>query len=126
MFTITVIAATAAGVLHFAHSNAVVAFIIAALALATLASLVGRSVEALGDRLGPNATGILQTALGNLPELFVILFALKAGLFDVVKATLVGSILANVLLILGAGTPGSNRAVLPNSTAPPRKYCVAS
>ena len=78
-----------------------VEFIIAALALATLASLVGRSVEALGDRLGPNATGILQTALGNLPELFVILFALKAGLYGVVKATIVGSILANVLLVLG-------------------------
>jgi Ca2+:H+ antiporter len=101
MFTITVIAAAAAGALHFAHSNAVVAFVVAALALATLASLVGRSVEALGDRLGPNATGILQTALGNLPELFVILFALKAGLYGVVKATIVGSILANVLLVLG-------------------------
>lgn len=101
MFTITVIAAAGAGVLHFAHSNAVVAFVVAALALATLASLVGRSVEALGDRLGPNATGILQTALGNLPELFVILFALKAGLYGVVKATIVGSILANVLLVLG-------------------------
>ena len=59
-------------------------------------------MEALGDRLGPRATGVLQSSLGNLPELFVILFALKAGLFDVVKATLVGSILANVLLILGA------------------------
>ena len=99
---ITVAAAVAAGVLHYAHSNAVVAFIVSAIALATLASLVGRSVEALGDRLGPNATGILQTALGNLPELFVILFALKAGLFGVVKATIVGSILANVLLVLGA------------------------
>lgn len=101
MFTITAIAAAAAGALHFAHSNAVVAFVVAALALATLASLVGRSVEALGDRLGPKATGILQTALGNLPELFVILFALKAGLYGVVKATIVGSILANVLLVLG-------------------------
>ena len=101
MITITVVAAAAAGVLHFAHMNAVLAFIVSALALATLASLVGRSVEALGDRLGPNATGILQTALGNLPELFVILFALKAGLYDVVKATIVGSILSNVLLVLG-------------------------
>lgn len=101
MFTITLIAAVAAGVLHYAHANAVLAFVVAAVALATLASLVGRSVEALGDRLGPNATGILQTALGNLPELFVILFALKAGLFAVVKATIVGSILANVLLVLG-------------------------
>ncbi len=101
MMTITVVAAVAAGALHFAHSNAVLAFVVAALALATLASLVGRSVEALGDRLGPSATGILQTALGNLPELFVILFALKAGLFDVVKATIVGSILSNALLVLG-------------------------
>ena len=88
MITITVVAAVAAGVLHFAHVNAVLAFIVSALSLATLASLVGRSVEALGDRVGPNATGILQTALGNLPELFVILFALKAGLYGVVKATI--------------------------------------
>ena len=101
VMTVTVVAAVAAGVLHYMHANAVVAFIVAALALATLASLVGRSVEALGDRLGPSATGVLQSALGNLPELFVILFALKAGLYGVVKATLVGSILANVLLILG-------------------------
>jgi Ca2+:H+ antiporter len=101
MLSVTVVAAVAAGALHYAHVNAVLAFIVSALALATLASLVGRSVEALGDRLGPNATGILQTALGNLPELFVIMFALKAGLFDVVKATIVGSILSNALLVLG-------------------------
>lgn len=101
MIIITVGAAVAAGVLHYSHMNQVLAFVVAALALATLASLVGRSVEALGDRLGPAATGILQTALGNLPELFVILFALKAGLYGVVKATIVGSILANVLLVLG-------------------------
>jgi len=98
---ITVISTIGAGALHFAHANSVLSFIVAATALATLASLVGRSVEALGDRLGPSATGVLQSALGNLPELFVILFALKAGLYGVVKATLVGSILANVLLILG-------------------------
>ena len=90
MLAITVVATAAAGVLYFAGVNAVVAFVVAALALATLASLVGRSVEALGDRLGPNAAGIVQTALGNLPELFVIMFALKAGLFGVVKATIVG------------------------------------
>jgi Ca2+:H+ antiporter len=101
MIAITVLSAIAAGALHFAHANSVLSFVVAALALATLASLVGRSVEALGDRLGPSATGVLQSALGNLPELFDILFALKAGLFGVVKATLVGSILANVLLILG-------------------------
>lgn len=98
---LTVVSTVLAGALHYAHANEVLSFIASAIALATLASLVGRSVEALGDRLGPSATGVLQSALGNLPELFVILFALKAGLFGVVKATLVGSILANVLLVLG-------------------------
>ncbi len=101
MIAVTAAAAVAAAALHFGHLNAVLAFVVSAVALASLASLVGRSVEALGDRLGPSATGVLQSALGNLPELFVILFALKAGLFGVVKATLVGSILANVLLVLG-------------------------
>jgi Ca2+:H+ antiporter len=76
-------------------------FLLAAVALALLASLVGRAVDALGDRLGAGATGVLQSALGNLPELFVCIFALRDGLYDVVRAALVGSVLANVLLVLG-------------------------
>ena len=79
----------------------VVPFVVSAVALALLASLVGHAVDALGDRLGAGATGVLQSALGNLPELFVCIFALRAGLYDVVRAALVGSVLANVLLILG-------------------------
>ena len=77
------------------------AFVAAALALALLAAAVGRAVDALGDRVSPAATGILQSALGNLPELLILVFALKAGLTTVVQATLVGSILANVALVLG-------------------------
>src|SRR3954451_1013523 len=99
---ITVVAAAAAGTAYYAKLGGNVApFVIAALALALLASLVGRSVEALGDRLGAGATGVVQSALGNLPELFVVLFALKKQLYDVATASLVGSILANVLLVLG-------------------------
>jgi Ca2+:H+ antiporter len=90
-----------AGVLHFAGVNDVVTFIVAALALALLATLVGRSVEALGDQLSPGATGVVQSAFGNLPELFVTLFALHAGLYEVVRSAIVGSILANVLAVLG-------------------------
>ena len=78
------------------------AFISAGLALALLAACVGRAVDALGDRVSPAATGILQSALGNLPELLILIFALQAGLVTVVQATLVGSILANVALVLGA------------------------
>jgi len=101
LFALTAILTIAAGGLYLAGANAVLRFVVAGAALAVMASLVGRSVEALGDRLGPAATGILQSALGNLPELFVIIFSLKAGLDDVVRSTIVGSILANVLLILG-------------------------
>jgi len=90
-----------AAITRFAAGGVVVAFLCAALAVALLASLVGRSVEQLGDRFGPGATGVLQSALGNLPELFIALFALRAGLVEVVQAALIGSILANLLLVLG-------------------------
>ena len=90
-----------AGLAHYSGWNSVLAFLICAIAVCLLASLVGRSVEQLGDRFGPGATGVLQSALGNLPELFICIFSLKAGLVDVVRAALVGSILANLLLVLG-------------------------
>lgn len=94
-------AAIAAGALHYAHANVVLAFGVTALALAVLAMIVGDATEQLGSRLGPGATGILQSALGNLPELFVCIFALRAGLDNVVKAALIGSILGNSLLVFG-------------------------
>ncbi|MEV6772298.1 calcium/proton exchanger [Nocardia sp. NPDC051030] len=94
--------AAAAGVTYYGKlGGTVVPFVISGIALALMASLVGRSVDALGDRLGAGATGVLQSALGNLPELFVVLFALKKQLYEVATATIVGSILANVLLVLG-------------------------
>lgn len=89
------------GLAHFGQMDHIFSFICCAAAIALLASLVGRSVDQLGGRFGPGATGVLQSALGNLPELFIALFALKAGLLEVVQAAVVGSILANLLLVLG-------------------------
>jgi Ca2+:H+ antiporter len=89
------------GVLHYTHANAVLAFVITAGALSLLAMMVGEATEQLGSRMGPGATGILQSALGNLPELFVCIFALRAGLDKVVQAALIGSILGNSVLIFG-------------------------
>lgn len=63
--------------------------------------MVGDATEQLGSRMGPGATGILQSALGNLPELFVCIFALRAGLDKVVQAALIGSILGNSVLVFG-------------------------
>ena len=76
-------------------------FVVAGVGLAILATVVGRATEQLGERLGPGATGVLQSALGNLPELFVGIFALREGLVEVVQASIVGSILGNSLLVLG-------------------------
>jgi Ca2+:H+ antiporter len=96
------IAATVlAGILTYAGAGAVLVFFVSGVALAILAALVGAATEQLGARLGPAATGILQSALGNLPELFVGIFSLRAGLIEVVQAALVGSILGNSLLVLG-------------------------
>lgn len=97
----SVVALVLAGVTRYLGGGAVIAFLCSALAVTLLAALVGRSVEQLGDRFGPGATGVLQSALGNLPELFIALFALNAGLVAVVQAALIGSILANLLLVLG-------------------------
>lgn len=88
-------------ILTFAAANAVLIFLVSAVALATLASVVGQATEQLGSYMGPGATGMLQSAIGNLPELFVSFYALQAGLVIVVQFALVGSILANSLLVLG-------------------------
>ncbi|HEY5160306.1 MAG TPA: hypothetical protein VII83_04460 [Gaiellaceae bacterium] len=91
----------AAGVAHYAGASSILAFSIAALALAGLAWVVSFATEQLGQRFGPAVTGVLQSTLGNLPEFFVVIFALAAGETVVAQASLVGSILANALLVLG-------------------------
>jgi len=103
IIALCVLATIAAGILHYAHANAIVAFVVTAGALALLAMIVGDATEQLGSRLGPGATGILQAGLGNLPELFVCIFALRAGLVELVQAALIGSILGNALLVFGLG-----------------------
>jgi Ca2+:H+ antiporter len=90
-----------AAVCHFAGLGDVTTFVVAAVALAGLARTVGTATEQLGARLGSGGASVIQSALGNLPELFIALFALHRGLFDVVQAALVGSILANSVLVLG-------------------------
>lgn len=96
-----VVLVAASGALEAAGASHVVQFVVAALTLGALAALVGDSIEQIGERLGPGPTGLLQSSLGNLPELLVAVFALRAGLTSVVQAALVGSVLSNVLLVLG-------------------------
>ena len=90
-----------AGVANYQPWPAVPRFAIATLALAGLAWVVSFATEQLGERFGPGVTGMLQSTLGNLPELFVVIFALKKGELVVAQTAIVGSILANALLVLG-------------------------
>src|SRR6202165_3759295 len=100
-----------AGVADRQSWSAVPRFAIATLALAGLAWVVSFSTEQLGERFGPGVTGMLQSTLGNLPELFVVIFALQKGELVVAQTAIVGSILANALLVLGlAIVLGAHRA----------------
>jgi Ca2+:H+ antiporter len=101
IIAVAVGASLAALLLRLGGAAGVAIFGASAVGLAGLAAMVGEGTEQLAHRLGPKATGVLQSALGNLPEFFIGIFALRAGLLDVVRAALVGSILANTLLVLG-------------------------
>ena len=109
LLAIVVGVSIAAGILNNTNGNPVVSFLASAIALGAIARLVVRSVEAVSDRIGRGLNGTLQSLLGNLPEIFVILFALKAGLYEIVKATIVGSVIANILLVMGIAFVVSGR-----------------
>ncbi|HEY5044990.1 MAG TPA: hypothetical protein VII53_03955 [Solirubrobacteraceae bacterium] len=100
LLLIAVLAALA-GVANYQAWPAVPRFAVATLALAGLAWVVSFATEQLGERFGPGITGMLQSTLGNLPELFVVIFALQKGELVVAQTAIIGSILANALLVLG-------------------------
>jgi len=101
IFGIALAASVITGVLSHGGASHVIVFIAGAVALCTIAATIGEATDQVGQHLSPAATGIVQSAVGNLPELCVCIFALRAGLVTVVQASLIGSILANSLLVLG-------------------------
>jgi len=88
--------------LRLADADATLVFFASALGVIPTAALMGRATEELAARSGPGIGGLLNVTFGNAPELIIALFALGEGLHEVVKASLVGSILGNILLVLGA------------------------
>jgi Ca2+:H+ antiporter len=115
-----------AALLHFLGAGPILSFGVCALALAGVAHVIGEATDHLGTYLGPAATGIVQSAVGNLPELFVAIFALQAGLVVVVQASLIGSILANALLVLGLAfvVGGTRCGVLKFEDQSPRMIAI--
>src|ERR1700754_322432 len=89
-------------VLELLHADAVAVFAASALGVIPTAALMGRATEELAARSGPGIGGLLNVTFGNAPELIIALFALGKGLQEVVKASIVGSIIGNILLVLGA------------------------
>jgi Ca2+:H+ antiporter len=89
-------------VLELVHAGPTWVFLASALGVLPTAALMGRATEELSARSGPGIGGFLNVTFGNAPELIIALFALGAGLHEVVKASLVGSILGNILLVMGA------------------------
>jgi Ca2+:H+ antiporter len=119
--------AVVGGILHFAEADPVVTFVVTGVALGGVAWAIGVATESVGERFGPAVTGALQSTFGNLPELFIVLFALSAGEVVVAQFSILGSLFANALLVLGlAIAAGSLRSAdgtmtfgtrLPNDTA---------
>jgi Ca2+:H+ antiporter len=89
-------------VLELTHASASLTFAASALGVIPTAALMGRATEELAARAGPGIGGFLNVTFGNAPELIIAFFALREGLQEVVKASLAGSILGNVLLVMGA------------------------
>ena len=116
-----------AGLLHYADADPVAVFVVAAAALGGLAWVIGIGTESVGSHFGPAVTGVLQSTLGNLPELFIVLFSLAAGEIVVAQTSILGSLFANALLVLGLTIMAGARfagdgvmrfnARLPNDTA---------
>src|SRR4051794_24985297 len=98
------------GVLHYAGVDPTIVFIVAGLALGGPPPAISIATESVGERYGPAVTGVLQSTLGNLPELFIVLFALSAGELVVARASILGSLFANGLLVLGLTIAAGARA----------------
>jgi Ca2+:H+ antiporter len=88
--------------LRLGHAGAALIFATSAIGVIPTAALMGKATEELADRLGPGIGGLLNVTFGNFPELLIAFFALREGLHEVVKASIIGSVLGNVLLVLGA------------------------
>ena len=99
---VLLLAVPATVAMRLAGASPIWLFIASALAIIPLAGLMGEATEQLAERLGPGIGGLLNATFGNAAELIIALFALFKGYDQVVKASLAGSILGNVLLVLGA------------------------
>jgi Ca2+:H+ antiporter len=112
---------------HLLHWGGIATFLFAALAIVPLAGLMGEATGTLAARLGAGVGGLLNATFGNAAELIIAMVALERGLYDVVKASLTGSIIGNILLVLGlaclAGGIGRERQTFDRAAAARARRC---
>ena len=110
-------------------ADPIIVFFSSALGVVPTAALMGRATEELAHRAGPGIGGLLNVTFGNAPELIIALFALEKGLQEVVKASIIGSILGNLLLVMGAALliGGWGASATSSSPRPParRRRCCS-
>ncbi len=97
VFAVSVLAV----VLHVVGVSGQVVFIVAAVALAALAWALAEATDQAGESAGPRASALLNATFGNLPEVVIVVLAIRAGLDDIARASIIGSVIGNILLILG-------------------------
>ncbi len=95
------LAVPASVILKMQHASPLLVFLSACIGVLPLAGLMGKATEEIAERTGPTIGGLLNATFGNAAELIIAIVALRAGLVDLVKASITGSILGNLLLILG-------------------------
>jgi Ca2+:H+ antiporter len=88
-------------VLHFAGTSGQIVFFVAAVALAALAWALAEATEQAGESAGPRASALLNATFGNLPEVVIVVLAIRAGLDDIARASIIGSVIGNIMLVLG-------------------------
>ena len=97
--TVVLIAASAAA--HFLHASVLAVFLLSSLAIIPLAGIMGRSTESIAAHLGSRVGGLLSATFGNAVEMIIGIFALREGLTSLVKASITGSMIGNLLFVLG-------------------------
>ena len=124
------LAVPASIVLNYMHASPLLVFVTACLGVLPLAGFMGEATEQIAARTGPTLGGLLNATFGNAAELIIAIVALQAGLVDLVKASITGSILGNLLLILGlsivaGGTQAVRAQVQPHQRRDGRRHARA-
>jgi len=112
LFASLTIAPIAIGLHYFADLSETTEFVLSALALIPLAWLIGEATEHAAEHTGPGIGGFLNATFGNAPELIIALIAVNDGLTEVVRGSLIGSVVSNLLLVLGAALLAGGRGKL--------------